>query len=196
MGKARQATNASPNPDTFASLPTTTHSNGSGSENCRLATSTAIVGEQEVQLIISQSLRDMNDMDPHERPPENIKDVYKKYQKMKLNDLDHDADIVDLPAALSTSANSDVRIVDEWRRDDLIAMFRAFSGHEAHLYDDMPSTVPVYEHKDMPGRILSVYKTFFVGLKRSIFTKPALPTTRRYPRRVHTSPPLFFHPLL
>ncbi|EAT79378.2 hypothetical protein SNOG_13051 [Parastagonospora nodorum SN15] len=38
----------------------------------------------------------MQGLDPHQRPPENIRNVYKKYQKMKAKDLDTDADLVDL----------------------------------------------------------------------------------------------------
>jgi alkylated DNA repair protein alkB family protein 1 len=95
----------------------------------------------------------MEHLDPHQRPPDSIRDVYKKYQKMKLKDLDQDPDIVDLPKDLPTSAKSKVRIVEEWRGQDLTATFRAFSGQDGQVYTGLPSTIPVYEHEDMPGRI-------------------------------------------
>ncbi|KZM24127.1 uncharacterized protein EKO05_0010802 [Ascochyta rabiei] len=93
----------------------------------------------------------MQHLDPHQRPPDSIKDVYKKYQKMKWNDLDQDPDIVDLPDDTPTSAKDKVRIVEEWSSEDLTAAFRAFSGQERLIYAALPSTIPVYEHADMPG---------------------------------------------
>ncbi|KAF2998633.1 hypothetical protein E8E13_007464 [Curvularia kusanoi] len=93
----------------------------------------------------------MDHMDPHQRPPDRIKHVYKKYQKMKSKDLDHDADIVDLPDSQSTSAKDQVRIVEEWSGRDLTAAFRAFSGQDGQTYPDLPARIPVYEHVNMPG---------------------------------------------
>ncbi|KAF3042753.1 hypothetical protein E8E12_009903 [Didymella heteroderae] len=93
----------------------------------------------------------MDNLDPHQRPPDDIKDVYKKYQKMKPKDLDRDLDIVDLPDSLATSAKDKVRIVEDWSGHDLTAAFRAFSGQEGQMYADLPPRIPVYEHVDMPG---------------------------------------------
>ncbi|KAJ4985346.1 alkylated DNA repair protein AlkB [Stagonosporopsis vannaccii] len=93
----------------------------------------------------------MDHLDPHQRPPDSIKHVYKKYQKMKPKDLDKDPDIVDLPDTLHTSAKEQVRIVEEWSGHDLTAAFRAFSGQEKEAYAALPARIPVYEHVDMPG---------------------------------------------
>ncbi|KAF2624589.1 hypothetical protein BU25DRAFT_493563 [Macroventuria anomochaeta] len=93
----------------------------------------------------------MECLDPHQRPPDSIKDVYKKYQRMKLQDLDQDPDIVDLPKSLHTSAKDKVRIVEEWSGDDLTAAFRAFSGQDGQTYAALPSRIPVYEHANLPG---------------------------------------------
>ncbi|KAJ4331023.1 hypothetical protein N0V95_009962, partial [Ascochyta clinopodiicola] len=92
----------------------------------------------------------MQHLDPHQRPPDSIKQVYKKYQKMKLKDLDQDPDIVDLPNDAPTSAKDQVRIVEEWSGDDLTAAFRAFGGQDGQTYAALPSRIPVYEHADMP----------------------------------------------
>ncbi|KAF9697893.1 hypothetical protein EKO04_004271 [Ascochyta lentis] len=93
----------------------------------------------------------MQHLDPHQRPPDSIKHVYKKYQKMKLKDLDKDPDIVDLPNDTPTSAKGKVRMVEEWTGEDLTAAFRAFSGQDTQTYAALPSRIPVYEHADMPG---------------------------------------------
>jgi len=99
----------------------------------------------------------MEHLDPHQRPPESVKDVYKKYQKMEPKDLDQDLDIVDLPDSLNTSAKDKVRIVKEWSGHDLTAAFRAFSGQDGQTYADLPPRIPVYEHADMPGITLFHY---------------------------------------
>ncbi|KAF1925897.1 oxidoreductase [Didymella exigua CBS 183.55] len=93
----------------------------------------------------------MEHLDPYQRPPESIKDVYKKYQKMRPKNLERDLDIVDLPDSLNTSAKDKVRIVEEWSGHDLTAAFWAFSGQDAQAYADLPPKIPVYEHADMPG---------------------------------------------
>jgi len=91
----------------------------------------------------------MQSLDPHERPPDGIRRVYKKYQRMKPQDLEHDAGIVDVGRIPSNK----MRIVKEWDREQLIATFRRFAGDSAGP-DPLPSTssISAYEHEDMPGR--------------------------------------------
>jgi hypothetical protein len=98
----------------------------------------------------------MHHLDPHERPPDGIRNVYKKYQKMKLNDLDLDGDIIDLSNDASASSSGRVRVVREYTAEDLTAIFQAFAGEDGvELQDtDIPRSIPVYEHEDMPGRRL------------------------------------------
>lgn len=94
----------------------------------------------------------MDTLDPYQRPPDGIRNVYKIYQKMKLGDLDQDTGIIDLQKSLHTSAKDKVRIVQEWSSEDLTAAFRAFSGQDDQTYAALPPRIPVYEHADMPGR--------------------------------------------
>lgn len=95
----------------------------------------------------------MQGLDPHQRPPDKIRNVYKKYQKMGLKELDQDPDVVDFSSENPASSNSKVRLVKQWKRDDLEATFRAFAGIGcASNYEDLPQLVPVYEHADMPGK--------------------------------------------
>jgi hypothetical protein len=94
----------------------------------------------------------MAHLDPHERPPDGIRNIYKQYQKMKLGDLELDSSIIDLSSHVPASLHSGVRVVAEWRREDVTAAFRAFSGEEARDLDGAAtSLVSVYEHEDMPG---------------------------------------------
>lgn len=107
---------------------------------------------QRVWTLVCAQADEMDHPDPHQRPPNGIRDVYKKYQKMKPKDLDQDPDIIDLSKNTPTSAKGKVRIVDEWSSEDLTAAFRAFSGQDSQLYAELPPRIPVYEHADMPGK--------------------------------------------
>ncbi|KAF5854186.1 hypothetical protein GGP41_006948 [Bipolaris sorokiniana] len=96
----------------------------------------------------------MHDLDPHERPPDGIRNVYKKYQKMKLNALNNDPDIIDLAShdASASTTSTKVHVVKEYATKDLTAIFQAFAGQDVALdVITIPDSVPVYEHDDMPG---------------------------------------------
>jgi alkylated DNA repair protein alkB family protein 1 len=86
-------------------------------------------------------------LDPHERPPEHIRGVYKHYQKMKPRDLDLDVDIVD-PV-------QHMRIVGHVGSEHLGQVFCSFLGEDSSKlsHDPDPSSgYPMYEHDDMPGK--------------------------------------------
>ena len=106
----------------------------------------------------------MQRLDPYQRPPASIRNVYKKYQKMTLKELDQDCEIIDLSSDVSESSSSRVRIVEEWRSEDLITTFGAFAGDHAQL--DAPTKIPVYEHEDMLGKAilqLCIYSLAFIS---------------------------------
>jgi alkylated DNA repair protein alkB family protein 1 len=86
-------------------------------------------------------------LDPHQRPPEGIRGVYKRYQKMKPRDLDVDADIVDVVQHM--------RIVKHVGTEHLAQVFRNFLGEDAYQlsHDQEPSEIATYEHPDMPGMV-------------------------------------------
>lgn len=103
----------------------------------------------------------MVDLDPHERPPEGIRSIYKQYQKMKPHELEQDDKIIDLTGDLPAPLQSQIRVVAEWRREDVTAAFRAFGGEGACDLDcDATSSVSVYEHEDMPGRTSCWFSLF------------------------------------
>ncbi|KAI4605090.1 hypothetical protein J4E83_010825, partial [Alternaria metachromatica] len=96
----------------------------------------------------------MHHLDPHERPPDSIRNVYKKYQKMKAKDIDLDGDIIDLSSDAAASSNPKVRVVKEYTAEDLTAIFRSFAGDGEDggklQATDLARSIPVYEHEDMP----------------------------------------------
>lgn len=108
----------------------------------------------------------MPPLDPHQRPPNSIRDVYKKYQRMKPQDLDdigivhiekdldQDPEIVHRAIHSSGARNGKVTIVGQLESELLTATFRSFAGDFA--IDERPiSSVKVYEHEDMPGKLPS-----------------------------------------
>ncbi|KAF1953690.1 hypothetical protein CC80DRAFT_537281 [Byssothecium circinans] len=94
----------------------------------------------------------MGNLDPHQRPPDSIRNVYKKYQKMKPQDLDSDSEILDLSSTLTPTQNSKVRVVREIDPEQLTASFRAFAGGGVHRdVSSASESIAVYEHDGMPG---------------------------------------------
>ncbi|KAF2713513.1 hypothetical protein K504DRAFT_498323 [Pleomassaria siparia CBS 279.74] len=104
----------------------------------------------------------MPSLDPLQRPPDAVRDVYKKYQRMKRVDLDSDHGIVHLERSLdldvelphlreqsSSSRMGKASIVDILEREQLNATFRSFAG--SFTDDESSKPVPVYEHENMPG---------------------------------------------
>lgn len=102
----------------------------------------------------------MQALDPHQRPPDSVRDVYKKYQRMKPKDLDGDLGIVHLERdlhrhGLSQAQRSKVSIVGQLESARLTAAFRSFASGASDSvdYESLDSPVPIYEHGDMPGKI-------------------------------------------
>lgn len=93
----------------------------------------------------------MDSFDPYQRPPDAIRNVYKKYQKMKPVDVDKDTGIVDPERDILGNENVKVKVV---REIDLEGLQRTFQGFADANVDIPGSPVSVYEHSDMPGRCI------------------------------------------
>jgi alkylated DNA repair protein alkB family protein 1 len=99
-------------------------------------------------------------LDPHQRPPERVRGVYKRYQKMKPRDLDLDADLVD-PV-------QDMRLVGHVGTEHLAQVFHDFLGEDSSKlsHDAEPSSgLAIYEHHDMPGKAARIAKPVY-GLRQ------------------------------
>ncbi|OCL07699.1 hypothetical protein AOQ84DRAFT_54036 [Glonium stellatum] len=93
-------------------------------------------------------------LDPHERPPDYIRRVYKKYQKMKPQDLDKDPDIIDFKRGLSEEQQKYIKVIKEYKPEELVPAFQAFEGIQESTDSQgglINSPVLVYEHSEMPG---------------------------------------------
>ncbi|KAF4543226.1 Alkylated DNA repair protein [Lasiodiplodia theobromae] len=91
----------------------------------------------------------MMSLDAHERPPEHIRHVYKKYQKLRGNALNDDPQLLDPRDSNAVDRLHVVRFIDP---TDLRSAFQDFAAAESSDSLALPDTpVPVYEHRHMPG---------------------------------------------
>ncbi|KAF2494721.1 hypothetical protein BU16DRAFT_582560 [Lophium mytilinum] len=90
-------------------------------------------------------------LNPHERPPEQVKNVYKTYQKMKPKELAVDPDIIDFTRGLSEIQRASINVIEEIDPKKLNEAFRDFEGIESSSGDEITTPIRVYEHSNMPG---------------------------------------------
>lgn len=112
---------------------------------------------------------EMDSLDPFERPPDRIRNVYKKYQKMKVQDLEKDIDIADIDSDTSLFRKGNIKTSKIILEDDLVAAFSTYTG-SARLESPV-SPVPVYEHRDMPGRFVVFETTLFWRISSNGYRK-------------------------
>ncbi|KAK7535243.1 uncharacterized protein J3D65DRAFT_630569 [Phyllosticta citribraziliensis] len=87
-------------------------------------------------------------LDAHQRPPIHLRNVYKKFQKLRGHDLQSDSDIIDLTRPASVNQLHVKRSLDSTITQPL---FQTFLGADAEQSTPPSASVPVYEHPSMPG---------------------------------------------
>lgn len=103
----------------------------------------------------------MDALDPYQRPPDGIRNVYKQYQKMKPKDLDQDLEIVDVEGLGSAEQSNNLEIVKQLDSKQLADIFDNFTdGGQVSVASTSP--VSVYEHKAMPGKEFSPFTYFSI----------------------------------
>lgn len=92
-------------------------------------------------------------LDPREQPPAALKDVFKKYQKMKAEDVLADEQILDFTRR---DLFSGLEIQGKLTPENLRPVFRSFVGDESIGFEDFKDfeDVPFYTFKPLPGRIV------------------------------------------
>ncbi|PWY78340.1 oxidoreductase [Aspergillus heteromorphus CBS 117.55] len=94
----------------------------------------------------------IKDLNAHERPPEAIKQRYKKYQKSTLSEIDSDAGILDLQALDPDSLPYEVSLTQWIPSEDLRAAFNQFIGKSKDMQGTWPTKdIPVYSHRSISG---------------------------------------------
>jgi hypothetical protein len=95
-------------------------------------------------------------LDAHQAPPQGLKEQYKRYQKLKTEDLDFDPEIKDFGKAQLPDG---VEILEPINSTHLASIFSTFAegdnGNQSMIQD-----APVYSHKKLPGRNLFYFPIF------------------------------------
>jgi len=96
-------------------------------------------------------------LNAHQRPPNFLKDVYKKYQKLKGDALEQDEDIVDFGRGLSEKQEGLFEVTEWMSTEAAQAVYNAFMGEDEEIPLNLPDRLYAYHHLDLPGAcILSV----------------------------------------
>jgi hypothetical protein len=92
-------------------------------------------------------------LDAHAAPPAGLKELYKRYQKLKLEDLDIDPEVLDFNKA---HLGDDVEVLKPIPSPHLGSIFSRFvqeDGNNSSVTQD----ALVYGHKRLPGKDLFSY---------------------------------------
>ena len=93
----------------------------------------------------------INSLDAHDRPPEFIKGVYKKYQKLTFESIQSDPAILDFCQGLSCEQQCKVRHVGSVSLSSIDTACSHLRLGEVHKSAASGVDVQVYESKDVPG---------------------------------------------
>jgi alkylated DNA repair protein alkB homolog 1 len=90
-------------------------------------------------------------LDAHRAPPHGLKELYKRYQKLNIDDLDSDSKILDFE---KYQPPDDVEVLEPIKSSHLTSIFSRFAAEENGNLS-MLQDAPIYRHKTMPGRYFS-----------------------------------------
>ena len=92
-----------------------------------------------------------NSLNPHDRPPQFIKSVYKRYQRLTLEAIQSDPMILDFRQSLSDEQQCSVRKIDNVPQSLINAACSHLGIAEVHKGVQLSMHVPVYETEAVPG---------------------------------------------
>ncbi|KAK7538898.1 oxidoreductase [Phyllosticta citricarpa] len=87
-------------------------------------------------------------LDAHQRPPSHLRDIYKKFQRLRGHALESDPGLIDLTHTASANQFRILRSLDSTTTHTL---FQNFSCADTEQSPAPVAPVPVYEHPSMPG---------------------------------------------
>jgi hypothetical protein len=103
-------------------------------------------------------------LDAHEAPPLALKELYKRYQRLKFEDLDLDPEVLDFN---KDHLGDDVEVSKPIKSSYLESIFSRFvEADDSKL--SIQEDSPVYIHKRLPGRNLP-FCTFFLKSYKFLF---------------------------
>ena len=93
----------------------------------------------------------INSLDAHARPPDIIKRVYKRYQKLTLEAIQSDPTILDFRRGLTNEQQRKIRKVDSVPSSLMKTACSYLGPTEAHADAASSVDLPVYETEAVPG---------------------------------------------
>jgi alkylated DNA repair protein alkB family protein 1 len=103
-----------------------------------------------------------HNLDPHARPPEAVRQLYKICQKIKAEGLANDVEVLDLQRP-DLKNDPNIKQVRKLQQTELSAIFQKFvpttdSSSWLHVTSQ---ECCIYEHLNMPGRTIHVHMLSF-----------------------------------
>ena len=89
--------------------------------------------------------------DAHERPPQSIKDVYKFYQKVSLNGMGSDPDVLDLSDGIGLSHRHNVSELETWSSERIAVACRCLRDTDNMCQPARTQNATVFQVKNIPG---------------------------------------------
>lgn len=86
-------------------------------------------------------------LDAREQPPQFMKDIFKRFQRLPLSEISTDSHILDFTKDILPQG---VRLDREISSEDLKSIYRRFVGDGRDF--DAPESQPVYSCEALPGR--------------------------------------------
>jgi len=91
----------------------------------------------------------MDSKNPYASPPAEMKDLFKKYQKLKAtNDLDNESDLIDFRKV--NQLPEEVIVDGCIPSDQLLSVFQNFAGEDCRVLGAEDAII--YTHKLLPGK--------------------------------------------
>lgn len=94
-------------------------------------------------------------LDPHEKPPAVLREVFKRYQKVSYDALHSDPDVLDFQRGLSSSQQADFHHFAWHGENDIASLFQTFRGADAlrSSLDDVitDAQLHAYSSIEIPG---------------------------------------------
>lgn len=103
-------------------------------------------------------MAEIKGLQAHDRPPNSIRTIYKKYQRLKVSEVDNDPDVIDLARLDPDDLPASIKLLESMPSNDLRLAFDEFvqetnsadvEEKPAGLIED----IPVFTHELVSGQL-------------------------------------------
>lgn len=94
----------------------------------------------------------IQELEPHDKPPEALRNVYKKYQKFTPSELQSDPTVLDFQRGLTQEQQKIIERVDEVQSSAIDAACLLLGSDDDLNGSQSNGSVQVYQSKAIPGK--------------------------------------------